>query len=233
MRLAIISDIHANLEALRAVLDDIRIRQADRIVCLGDIVGYGADPAACVALVREHASICVLGNHDAAVFATHHRAYFNPYALEAVTWTAQQLNADDVAFLKQLPYRVSFENMLFVHSSPRAPEEWEYVFSGMEARMQTRHFFERLCFVGHSHIPGVYPLDSGVREYAPTGRFLINVGSVGQPRDRDWRSAYGLLDTVAGSYEARRVEYDVEAAMHKIRESGLPPRLAERLRAGE
>ncbi|MDT8324586.1 MAG: metallophosphoesterase family protein [Bacteroidota bacterium] len=233
MRLAIISDIHANLEALTAVLEDIHHRQADRIVCLGDIVGYGADPAPCVGLVRSHADICVLGNHDAAVFAAHQRAYFNPFALAAVQWTVGRLSAEDVAFLRGMPYRISLENMLFVHSAPRAPEEWDYVFSGMEARMQARHFFERLCFVGHSHIPGVYPLDSGVREYTPDDRFLINVGSVGQPRDRDWRSAYGLLDTVAGSYESRRVAYDVDTAMRKIRDAGLPVRLAERLRSGE
>ncbi len=233
MRLAIISDIHANLEALTAVLEDIRQQQADRIVCLGDIVGYGADPAACVGLVREHAAFCVLGNHDAAIFAEHQRTYFNPFAVEAVRWTERQLGEEDVAYLRGLPYRVSQDNMLFVHSAPRAPEEWDYVFSGMEARMQARHFFERLCFVGHSHIPGVYPLDSGMQHYSPTHRFLINVGSVGQPRDRNWRSAYGLLDTVAGSYESRRVAYDVDTAMQKIRDRGLPPRLAERLRSGE
>ena len=232
MRLAIISDIHANLEALQAVLEDIRQQQADRIVCLGDVVGYGADPAACVALVRERAGVCVLGNHDAAVFNEHQRSYFNPFAIEAVRWTVRQLSAEDVAFLRGLPFRVSSDNLLFVHSAPRAPEEWEYVFSGMEARMQSKHFFERVCFVGHSHIPGVYPLDGGGAEYDPLRRYLVNVGSVGQPRDRDWRSCYGLLDTVAGSFTHRRVAYDVETAVRKILDSGLPQRLAERLRDG-
>lgn len=232
MRIAIISDIHANLEALSAVLEDILPQQVDRIVCLGDIVGYGADPAACATLVREHAAFSVLGNHDAASFSPQQRAYFNPLALEAVRWTADQLDEEHTSWLRQLPYRVSFENLLFVHSAPRAPEEWDYVFGGMEARMQGRYFFERVCFIGHSHIPGVYPLDSDMGEYSPSHRFIINVGSVGQPRDGDWRSSYGLLDTVAGTYDNHRVAYDVDAAMRKILDRGLPPRLAQRLKAG-
>lgn len=233
MRLAIISDIHANLEALEQVLADIEAAEADRLVCLGDIVGYGADPSACLDLVRERADICVLGNHDAAVFSLTERAFFNPNARLAVDWTAAQLSADDIAYLKGLPYRVSSDNFLFVHSAPRAPEQWDYVFSGMEARMYGRHFHERICFIGHSHVPGLYPIDAGVRGYSHDRRFLINVGSVGQPRDGDWRSSYGLLDTVAGSYENRRIEYDVDSAARKIISRGLPRRLAERLRMGE
>jgi diadenosine tetraphosphatase ApaH/serine/threonine PP2A family protein phosphatase len=232
VRLAIISDIHANLEALTAVLEDIGQQHADRIICLGDIIGYGADPAACVRLVRSRVEICVLGNHDAAVFSGQQLSYFNPFALEAVRWTERQLDEEDAAFLRGLPYRVSLDNMLFVHSAPRAPEEWDYIFSGMEARSQAKHYFERLCFIGHSHVPGLYPIDAGVQEYSPTGRFLINVGSVGQPRDRDWRASYGLLDSVAGTYENRRIAYDVGTTMKKIIDSGLPPRLAERLRSG-
>lgn len=233
MRLAIISDIHANLEALERVLADIEAAEADRLVCLGDIVGYGADPSACLDLVRERADICVLGNHDAAVFSLTERAFFNPNARLAVDWTAAQLSTDDIAYLKGLPYRVSSDNLLFVHSAPRAPEQWDYVFSGMEARMYGRHFHERICFIGHSHVPGLYPIDAGGRGYSHDRRFLINVGSVGQPRDGDWRSSYGLLDTVAGSYENRRIEYDVDAAARKIISRGLPRRLAERLRMGE
>ena len=232
MRLAIISDIHANLEALERVFEDVDAMEADRIVCLGDTVGYGADPAACLALVRERAHFCVLGNHDAAVFSEQERAFFNPNARLAVDWTAAQLDDEDIAYLRGLPYRISQDDMLFVHSAPRAPEQWDYVFSGMEARMQGRHFHERLCFIGHSHVPGLYPTDAGVKEYRHGQRYLINVGSVGQPRDGNWRASYGLLDTVAGTYENRRVEYDVQAAMRKIIDAGLPRRLAERLKVG-
>ncbi|MFZ1730965.1 MAG: metallophosphoesterase family protein [Bacteroidota bacterium] len=233
MRLAIISDIHANLEALESVLLDIEMIQADRLVCLGDIVGYGADPAACLNIIRERAEICVLGNHDAAVFTESGRSFFNPNAREAVAWTTAQLSTEDVAFLQGLPYRVSKDDLLFVHSAPRAPEQWDYVFSGMEARLLGRYFHERICFIGHSHVPGMYPIDAGIYEYTHGQRYLINVGSVGQPRDRNWRSSYGLLDTVAGTYENRRVEYDVESAAKKILKNGLPRRLAERLKLGE
>ncbi|MBE0645572.1 MAG: metallophosphoesterase family protein [Bacteroidetes bacterium] len=233
MRLAIISDIHANLEALERVLEDTELMQADRLVCLGDIIGYGSDPAACVALLRERADICVLGNHDAAVFSVPERAFFNPNARAALSWTMAQLSEGDIAYLQGLPYRVSTDNLLFVHSAPRAPEQWDYVFSGMEARLYGRYFHERICFIGHSHVPGIYPIDPGVRGYSHSQRYVINVGSVGQPRDGNWRSSYGLLDTVAGSYENRRIEYDVETAARKIRERGLPTRLAERLKLGE
>jgi diadenosine tetraphosphatase ApaH/serine/threonine PP2A family protein phosphatase len=181
----------------------------------------------------ERAAFSVLGNHDAAVFAVNERGFFNPYAHQAVEWTAQQLEADDVAWLQTLPYRISMDDLLFVHSAPRAPEQWDYVFSGMEARMYGRHFHERVCFIGHSHVPDVFALDADVHEYRSDRRYLINVGSVGQPRDGDWRSSYGLLDTVAGSYENRRVEYDVDTAARKIRSRGLPGRLAERLYRGE
>ncbi len=233
MRLAIISDIHANLQALESVLEDIALMEAGRLICLGDIVGYGGDPAACLAIIRERADICVLGNHDAAVFSDTELTFFNPNAREAVRWTASQLEADDLAFLRGLPYRVSADDLLFVHSAPRAPEQWDYVFSGMEARSLGRHFHERICFIGHTHVPGMYPIDAGVHEYSHGQRYLINVGSIGQPRDGNWRSSYGLLDTVAGTYENRRIEYDVEKAAQRIRQKGLPPRLAERLRLGE
>ncbi|MDX9757730.1 MAG: metallophosphoesterase family protein [Bacteroidota bacterium] len=232
VRLAIISDIHANLDALHAVLADIDAVEADRIVCLGDIVGYGADPSACLALVRERVDLCVLGNHDAATFSVPERAFFNPNARLALEWTIAQLSADDLAFLRGLPYRVSKDDLLFVHSAPRAPEQWDYVFTGMEARGYGRHFHERICFIGHSHVPGIFPIDAGAPDYAHDRRFLINVGSVGQPRDGNWRASYGVLDTVAGSYENRRVAYDVEAAGRKIISRGLPRRIAERLRSG-
>lgn len=232
MRIAIISDIHANLEALESVLADIDAVEADHIICLGDIVGYGSDPAACIALIRQRVRLCVLGNHDAAVFSVKERAHFNPNARLAVDWTASQLSTEDVGYLRSLPYRVSQDNMLFVHSGPRAPEQWDYVFSGMEARLQGRHFHERLCFIGHSHVPGLYPIEAGSQEYRHGQRYLINVGSVGQPRDGDWRGSYGLLDTVAGTYENRRVEYDVATAARKIIDRGLPRRLAQRLAAG-
>jgi len=232
LRLAIISDIHGNLEALSSVFDDIAARQADKIICLGDVVGYGADPVACVRFIREHADTCVLGNHDAGVLAAAKRSFFNPAALEALLWTATRLGDEELTWLSSLPYRYSKDDMLFVHAAPRVPEQWEYVFGGMEARRYARHFHERLCFIGHSHVPDVFPLDPEVSRYDTSSRFMINVGSVGQPRDGDKRACYGFLDTVAGTYGHVRVEYDVAAAMAKILKAGLPRKLAERLRQG-
>ncbi len=232
MRLAIISDIHGNLEALTSVLDDIRTREADRIICLGDVVGYGADPVACLRLVREHCNACVLGNHDAGAIAPAKRAFFNPAALEALVWTTRLLDEAEKSWIASLPYRLSKDDMLFVHAAPRVPEQWEYVFGGMEARRYERYFHERLCFMGHSHVPAVFPVDPAVAVYNSTDRFIINVGSVGQPRDGDWRACYGFLDTVTGTFEHRRLEYDVATAMGKILKAGLPRKLADRLRLG-
>lgn len=235
MRLAIISDIHSNLEALDAVISDIRSRRADRIVCLGDIVGYGADPEACIGMVRTNAEFAVLGNHDWAIVHREDpgwRRRFNPMAVEVATWTAEKLSAEDLGYLSALPLKVSRDNMMFVHSAPRNPTEWDYVFTAFEARHYTKHFTERLCFIGHSHVPGVYSLDADVNGYSPVGRCIINVGSVGQPRDGDWRASYGLLDTVAGTYDNLRIEYDVDAAMKKILQAGLPLNLAKRLKKG-
>jgi diadenosine tetraphosphatase ApaH/serine/threonine PP2A family protein phosphatase len=232
VRLAVISDIHGNLEALQSVLEHISARQVDRIICLGDIVGYGANPAECLRLVQDTAHASVLGNHDAAVLSETRRSFFNPYALQALLWTTEQLSDDDKAWIETLPYRFSRDDILFVHAAPRVPEQWEYVFSGMEARRYGRYFHERICFIGHSHVPGVYPVDPGISGFDSVSRYLINVGSVGQPRDGDRRACYGLLDTVSGSFEHQRVEYDIAAAMKKILLAGLPKRLAQRLLDG-
>ncbi|MBI5646387.1 MAG: metallophosphoesterase family protein [Ignavibacteriae bacterium] len=232
MRLAIISDIHSNLEALSAVLEDIDRHSADRIICLGDVVGYGADPSACMALLRGRGVDIIMGNHDEAAFSPEKRRYFSENAAFAIRWTAKQLGERELDELRSLPYRISFDGMLFVHSTPRSPERWDYLFSGLEARSQSAAFRERLCFVGHSHQPAIFSLEPAVQEYSATGRFIINPGSVGQPRDGDWRASYGLLDTVAATYDNHRVDYDVAVAARKIVAAGLPRRLAERLLDG-
>lgn len=232
MRLAIISDIHANLEALDAVFEDIDRVGVDRIACLGDVVGYGANPVECLALVRARSQHCVVGNHDFAVFDKPLRKLFVASAQKSAQWTENQLSEADVAWLKGLPYKLSFDNMLFVHSTPRDPELWDYIFGHLEAQMYSNAFMERLCFVGHSHHAHVHSVTPRVRGYTPTDRFIINPGSVGQPRDGNPKASYGLLDTVAGTYENRRVEYDIEKAGAKILAAGLPPNLASRLREG-
>lgn len=231
MRLAVISDIHGNLEALEEALRDIDARAADEIVCLGDVVGYGADPAACLRLVRDRCRHVLLGNHDEAAFNPRIAESFNAYARRAAAWTRGQLEPEQRDFLRELPYMLSLEGeqLLFSHSTPRNAQDFDYIFGDMEARSYADAFSERLCFVGHTHIPRIHPLDARVRAYTPSDRFIINCGSVGQPRDRDSRASYGLLDTVAGTYENVRLVYDVAAAARKIVDAGLPEALASRL----
>lgn len=232
MRIAIISDIHGNKEALETALEDIRQRAPDRIVCLGDIVGYGANPVECLAAVREATPYIVLGNHDEAIFDPSKREHFAPMAREAIIWTSNQLAASDRNFLAGLPYRLRIDEFLFVHATPEHPEEWDYIFGGFEARLHSRAFTERVCFVGHSHIPAVYSMTAGTTAYNGKDRFIINVGSIGQPRDGNPDLSYGIVDSVAGTYENIRLRYDVKAAVKKILANGLPQRLAHRLLEG-
>jgi diadenosine tetraphosphatase ApaH/serine/threonine PP2A family protein phosphatase len=230
----VISDIHGNLEALEEALRDIDARGVDEIVCVGDVIGYGADPAACLRLVRDRCRRVLLGNHDEAAFNPRITQSFNSYARRAADWTRGQLEDGDRDFLRGLPYTLSLdgEQLLFAHGTPRSPQDFDYIFGDMEARSYADAFTGRLCFVGHTHIPRIHPLDARVRGYTPSDRFIINCGSVGQPRDRDSRLSYGLLDTVAGTYENVRLAYDVAAAAAKIVDAGLPAILAQRLAEG-
>ncbi len=232
MRYAIISDIHSNLEALTVALRHIDGARIDRVLCLGDIVGYGPDPVECLRLVREATSIIVMGNHDEAVNDYEQTEYFNSVARQAIEWTTAELPDEQKAFLRGLPYSIPLDDMLLVHSAPQFPYKWEYIFSAFEARLYANSFPERLCFVGHSHLPGIYAMSPGVQEYTPDHRFIINVGSVGQPRDGDPRLSFGILDTVAGSYETVRLEYDATRTALRIMEKGLPRYLAERILVG-
>lgn len=232
MRIAIFSDVHANLEALQAVLDDFERTQPDTVVCLGDIVGYGANPSQCLNLVREHADIIVLGNHDEAAFDFSKLDEYTEVAQTSARWTAHALSEEEKRYLKSLPFKMTSDDLLFVHSTPRNPQDWEYILSAFEARLYESAFAERVCFIGHSHVPAVYHLSPNASHYSPNHRFIINVGSVGQPRDGNWRAAYGLLDTVAGSFEINRVEYDVRQASEKIIDAGLPRILGDRLFRG-
>lgn len=233
---AIISDIHSNLEALQAVFDDIDARGVDKIVCLGDIVGYGPSPGPCIDMIMERCQFCICGNHDHAVFFEPYN--FNVSAERAAYWTRQVFEDEPNKalrdrrweFLGSLPIRADYEGMLFVHGSPRRPVN-EYLFADDVYTNPNKLManFERLehvaCFVGHTHVPGVFMDDPyfespdeltepGRYQIAPDDRVIINVGSVGQPRDRDPRAAYGIVQD--GEVEFIRVEYDVEATVRKI-----------------
>jgi putative phosphoesterase len=154
MRIAIISDIHSNLEALTKALEIIDTKNIDEIVCLGDIVGYGANPNECVEIVKKRAKYVVMGNHDFAVAVDPTElAYFNSYARESALWTRGVLTEENLEFLRSLPFTISIKNLLFVHSSPAQPREWEYIFTEAQAKVQFKYFTEKICFIGHSHLP--------------------------------------------------------------------------------
>ncbi len=251
MRQALISDIHSNLEALQAVMRDIESQNVDRIICLGDIVGYGPNPAECIDIVMQHSALTILGNHDQA--ALFDPDGFNPVALRAIYWTRDQLDRGPGSaavinarwdFLSELPRQRKEGDLLFVHGSPREPTN-EYVFPETiydQARMQ--NLFERVpryCFQGHTHMPGVFTIDGEFVtpedcDYVfPLNdeKIMVNVGSVGQPRDEDPRSCYTIVDDQREVLEFRRVEYDIETTANKIYAiDDLDNMLGDRLKSG-
>ena len=240
MRYAILSDIHGNLEALQAVLADCA-DAVDAVVCLGDTVGYGPDPLPCVELVAQAAEATVAGNHEHAVAGRMGLEWFNRYARAAAEWTRERLDEDHRAYLGALPLVREVAGATLVHASPAQPDEWEYLVTAADGFHAFAHFATRWCFVGHSHVPGAWSLGSSGPEHLPHAtrveaergrRYLVNVGSVGQPRDRDPRAAYAVWDVDAGHVEIRRVAYDHVATRRKIVEAGLPRFLADRLAAG-
>jgi diadenosine tetraphosphatase ApaH/serine/threonine PP2A family protein phosphatase len=240
VRYAVVSDIHGNLEALDAVLADLTGR-ADGLLCLGDIVGYGADPCPCVDRLAARAEVITAGNHEHAVTGLLDLDWFNPYARAAAEWTRERLDDDQRSYLAALPLVAEVGDATLVHASPDHPEAWEYLTSAADGFQAFAAFRTRLCFVGHSHLPGVWSLGSTGPEWrpgatevrlAPGRRYLVNVGSVGQPRDRDPRAAYALWDAERGAIAIRRVAYDLDQARRKIVAGGLPRYLADRLAWG-
>ncbi len=246
MRYLVISDIHANLEALEAVLEDAR-GQYDEVWCLGDIVGYGPDPNECVEKVRELPIACVAGNHDWAALGKIDLADFNPDAREASRWTQVALDPVSRAYLESLPETIVVEDKVtLVHGSPRYPI-WEYIISIPIALESFDYFETPWCLVGHSHIPVIFHLieKEGFRDceallpplnkpfHLPPGeRFIVNPGSVGQPRDGDPRASYVILDLEKQTVEYRRISYPIEKTQAKMEEIGLPPRLIARIAFG-
>jgi diadenosine tetraphosphatase ApaH/serine/threonine PP2A family protein phosphatase len=232
MRIAVISDIHANLEALQSALAIITERHADEVICLGDTLGYGASPNECLAMVRSTCKHVLLGNHDEAAIDLSKSEYFNRYARAAAEWTYKHLSPENAEYIKHLPSALEYAGIEFAHSSPFEPEAWHYVVSEDDARMNFPFFSTPICFIGHSHTPGVYCEDHTVEEVIPGKRFIINVGSIGQPRDNDPRLSFGIIDTEPLHYENIRAEYDIDAAAEKIIKAGLPRALAVRLYDG-
>jgi diadenosine tetraphosphatase ApaH/serine/threonine PP2A family protein phosphatase len=245
MRCALISDIHGNHEALAAVLADIKQKSIKDIFCLGDTVGYGADPAKCLAEIGGLTDRVIAGNHDHGAVGLLDLSSFNLNARKAAEWTGGKLTPGERDLLKKLPLNlkasIQGNEMLMVHSTPHKPEDWHYILSLDEAEYQFEKFSERICFVGHSHQPIFWECDAhgkcsiAGREYVHLERdrrYIINVGSVGQPRDGDPRATYAICDGERMEVAIRRVEYDIKSAQEKIIRAGLPARLAERLSTG-
>ena len=239
MRFAIFGDIHANLHALDAVLADAREQACTHYVCLGDVVGYNAFPKQCIDLVRNLECPVVKGNHDEQASMLGDQEGFNPLAEEAMTWTREQLTNEDKEWLRSLRLQRQVRDFTIVHATLDTPHKWGYVFNQLDAAASFSYQHTSVCFIGHTHSPKAYVRDGSVRT-SPLDvlvlqkgkRYLINVGSVGQPRDGDWRSAYCIYDTNDGELQLRRIAYDLPAAQAAIIEAGLPRKLAERLAVG-
>lgn len=240
MKYAVISDIHANLEAMNVVLERIDSMDVDQIICLGDVVGYNASPNECCEIIRERNIPTVLGNHDAVACSIEEPWGFNPVALAAAMWTRENLNKENLEWLKGLPDALNFEDFVAVHGAPKNRNT--YLFSWEDILPHLSFLEEQncnVCLIGHTHSPGifstdgVYSVDDDDRFDLGEGKsFFINPGSVGQPRDSDPRAAFGVLDTEENYFEQVRIAYPIEKAANRIRGAGLPEFLAERLALG-
>ncbi len=239
MRFAIFGDIHANLHALEAVLAHARSESCTHFVCMGDVVGYNAFPKECLQLVRSLDCPVVKGNHDEQASMLGMQEGFNPLAEEAMNWTREQLTSDDKAWLRALRLQRQVRDFTIVHATLDTPHKWGYVFNQLDAAASFSYQHTALCFIGHTHAPKAYIRDFNVHAEAldvlkiePGKKYLVNVGSVGQPRDGDPRAAYCIYDVDTNEVSLKRLPYDLEAAQAAILKAGLPTRLAERLAIG-
>lgn len=239
MRIALFGDIHANLEALQAVLKDAQSQRVTDYVCMGDVIGYNADPVACLEKIREMDCPTVKGNHDEVAAGNHSLDCMNPTAATALHWTRSQLDDEQRAWLGKLRMVRQVADFTVVHSTLDQPAAWNYVTNRFDAMASFSYQFTKVCFHGHTHVPRVYIKSDRVVEeepdsieILPDAKYFINVGSVGQPRDGDWRACYAVYDLEKRTLEFRRIEYDIETTQEKIRKAGLPESLAERIAEG-
>ena len=241
MKYALIADIHANLEGLEVVLEDAKKNNCTHYVCLGDVVGYNPNPKECMKIVRDIGMPCIMGNHDEYCAGDIDLTGFNPHAGHAIKWTRDQLSDEERDWLQRLKYLRMIANFTIVHATLDAPKRWGYVMSKLDAAASFTYQNTGVCFFGHTHVPLAF-----IREKnSITGgkydkltvekgkKYLINVGSVGQPRDGDPRAAYVIYNLEEGTIELRRLDYDLEKTPAKILDAGLPERLANRLALGK
>jgi predicted phosphodiesterase len=239
MRIALFGDIHANLEALEAVLKDASEQGVTEYVCMGDIVGYNADPSACLEIVRAMNCPTVKGNHDEDASGSHSLESMNPVAAAALEWTRQQLTDEQRQWLARLRMVRQVSDFTVVHSTLDQPANWNYVTNRFDAMSNFSYQFTPICFHGHTHVPRIYMKTDKVQEVFTDSvaiedgaKYFINVGSVGQPRDGDWRACYAIYDLEHQMVVFRRVDYDIAETQRKIMAAGLPPMLAERIQEG-
>jgi len=242
LRYGIISDIHGNIEALTASLKSLESESIDEYVCLGDVVGYGANPEECVQIVKELVSCSILGNHDAAVGGRMDYSYYYDAARHALDWCKSQISEDSLAWLKERPYKKRVGMVEFTHGSPVQPEEFEYIFTREKAKELLPHYEDiaDVTFIGHSHLTRSFAL-SKEEAYNVRGpeftlradhKYIITAGSVGQPRDYDPRSCCCIFDTETRVFRYVRTEYNIEAQMNKIIAAGLAYNFGARLLVG-
>ncbi|MBU0678541.1 MAG: metallophosphatase family protein [Verrucomicrobia bacterium] len=239
MKYAILGDIHSNLEALTAVLEDAKEQGVTHYACVGDVVGYNANPVECIETIRGICSAVVRGNHDHYCSHDEDLNGFHPLAADVVDWTRKQLSREQRQYLGGLPYHARVETFTIVHSTLDTPEMWGYVFDKFEAEANFAYQVTSVCFHGHTHVPLAFEKGDDIRcgLYAKINitlgkKYFINVGSVGQPRDGDPRAAYVVFDMLKNQIELRRIPYDFRITQQKILDAGLPSRVAARLAVG-
>ncbi|MGB2600136.1 MAG: metallophosphoesterase family protein, partial [Candidatus Omnitrophota bacterium] len=236
----IFSDVHGNLEAFDAAVKSMPDAKDKKLLCAGDIVGYGANPNECIDKVISLGAPSIKGNHESAALGQTDISIFNRSAAEAVRWTMKQLTPDGNAYIESLPLIHEEPSFTMVHGTLHDPGDFRYMLTNVEATRTFEVLEKKICFVGHSHVPAVFSLEDGRVDLSfknkvklkKEAKYIINVGSVGQPRDGDWRACYCVYDSGKEEVELRRVEYDIETAQKKIIDAGLPRMLAERLAFG-
>jgi diadenosine tetraphosphatase ApaH/serine/threonine PP2A family protein phosphatase len=240
LRYGIFGDVHGNYDALAAVIDFLSAQGADVLLCTGDVVGYGAEPSRCIQTIRERCIVCLAGNHDHAACGKLDTEYFNIFARQVASWTREHLSDEEAAWLAGLPFICHFEEFTLAHGSAHGPEVFNYITTIFDAELTFECLDKPLLFYGHTHIPLAF-FDTVPMKYTvdqdipvnPDGKTLVNVGSVGQPRDEDPRASCALYDGDSHMVHMHRVVYDVKSAGAKIIEAGLPEALAMRLELGK
>jgi diadenosine tetraphosphatase ApaH/serine/threonine PP2A family protein phosphatase len=239
LRYAVLGDVHGNLQALEAVAEEVRRLDVDRVLNLGDVVGYGASPGACLDLLEDLDATGVAGNHDWAVLGKMSVEYFNSDARDSVEWTRNELTERHMSMLRRLPLQRCVDGVTLVHSNPFAPEYFDYIQTHYDVQLTFDSMSTHVGFVGHSHVPVMFantvPVSCFlVQEYEveEVTRIVVNVGSVGQPRDLNPQASYAVYDTDEGKVTMHRVDYNVHAAAKLIEDAGLPPTNAARLSMG-